>query len=125
VEAFQNTELKGDATEAAMFLAQKVKGQRGQTRQLLAKAGIQPVKLEILKAEFGAGSKQRDVTAVIRKQAGDLPLIALPASTYNNSFGGDPLPGQVKRLRIQYQINGIAGESSFAEDAVILLPMPK
>ena len=125
VAAVENPELKNDAAQAAMFIAQKVRGNREQAHQLLAKAGIKPVKLEILKAEYGAGSTQKDVTAVIRKQARDLPLITLPSSTYNNSFGGDPVPGQVKRLSIQYRINGKASESSFAEDAVILLPMPK
>jgi hypothetical protein len=39
--------------------------------------------------------------------------------------GGDPLPGSVKRLKIQYRIKGKVGEASFAENALILLPMPK
>jgi len=43
----------------------------------------------------------------------------------NASFGGDPLPGRVKQLKIQFKINGKAGEASFAENALIILPMPK
>ncbi len=64
-------------------------------------------------AEYGAGSTQKDVTEVLRKQAGDLPLITLASSSYNASFGGDPVPGSVKQLKIQYRINGKTGEASF------------
>ena len=43
----------------------------------------------------------------------------------NSSFGGDPAPNAVKQLKIQYKINGKAGEATFAENALIVLPMPK
>ena len=82
-------------------------------------------RMAAVKAEYGAGSTQLDVTAVLRKQAGDLPLITLASTSYNTSFGRDPIPGSVKRLRIQYRINGKAGEVSFAENALIILPLPK
>ncbi len=52
-------------------------------------------------------------------------MITLVSTSYNVSFGGDPLPGTAKQLKIQYQINGKAGEASFAEDTLIILPMPK
>ena len=83
------------------------------------------MKLEIVKAEYGVGATQRDGTAVLRKQAGDLPLITLESASYNASFGGDPLPGGAKQLKIQCRISGKAGEASFAENALIILPMPK
>ena len=83
------------------------------------------MKLEIVKAEYGVGTTQQDVTAVLRKQAGDLPLITLASANYNASFGGDPLPGSAKQLKVQYRINGKAGEASLAEDAHIIFPMPK
>ncbi len=37
---------------------------------------------------------------------------------------GDPLPGVVKQLKIQYRINDKPGEASFAENATIMLPTP-
>jgi hypothetical protein len=54
-----------------------------------------------------------------------LRLITLPATSYNNSFGRDPSPGRVKKLKIQYRINGKPGTASFDENALILLPLPK
>lgn len=116
--------LKDAATAATLVIAQKLGGKGVDVQKLLAGAGLDPVKLEIVKAEYGAGAKRKDVTALVRKQAGNLPLITLAASSYNASFGGDPAPGTVKQLKIQYRINGKAGEASFAENALIILPMP-
>jgi HEAT repeat protein len=125
VNAMQVPELKEEATQATLVIAQKVGGKGVDVSQLLSKAGLDKVKLEIIKAEYGAGSTLKDVTAVLKKQAGDLPLIALPSASYNASFGGDPLPGSVKRLKIEYRINGKTGVASFAENALIILPVPK
>ncbi len=61
---------------------------------------------------------------MIQKYAGDLPLITLPAPSYNASLGGDPLPGYRKELRIQYRMNGKEGDVSFAENELIVLPQP-
>ncbi len=94
-------------------------------RELLNQIGMDPVKVEIVKAEYGAGSKQKDVTEALQKQVRDLPLITLPSPSYSASFGGDPVPGTAKQLKVQYRINGKAGEASFPEDAVVMLPMPK
>ncbi len=125
IKAMQDSELKDEATETVLVIAQKLQGKGANVSKLLSSAGLNKVKLEIVKAEYGAGATQKDVTAVIRKQAGDLPLITLASSSYNASFGGDPLPGRVKQLKIQYRINGKAGEASFAENALIILPIPK
>ena len=125
IKLMQIPELKNDATQATLVIAQKLGGKGDEVKELLSKAGIDKVKLEIVKAEYGAGANQRDVTAVLQKQAGDLPLITLASAGYNANFGGDPLPGSVKQLKIQYKINGKAGEASFAEDALIVLPTPK
>jgi len=116
--------LKGDATRATLVIAQKLSGKVDVSEQL-SKAGLDKVKLEIIKAEYGAGSTQKDVTAILRKQVGDLPLITLASSSYNTSFGGDPASGSVKQLKVQYRINGKAGEATFAENDLIILPMPK
>ena len=93
--------------------------------ELLAKGGLGKVKLEIVKAEYGAGATQKDVTGVLQKQAAEVQLVSLPMATYNESFGGDPAPGVVKQLRVQYKINGKDGSATFAENALIVLPMPK
>ena len=116
--------LKEDATQATLVIAQKLSGKVDVSEQL-AQAGLDKVKLEIIKAEYGSGSTQKDVTAVLRKQVGDLPLITLASASYNANFGGDPVPGSVKQLKVQYRINGKAGEATFAENALIILPMPK
>lgn len=123
INAMKIPGLKEEATQATLVIAQKLSGKVDVSEQL-SRAGFDKVKLEIVKAEYGGGSTQKDVTAVLRKHAGDLPLIALPSASYNTSFGGDPLPGSVKKLRVQYRINGEAGEVSFAENALIILPMP-
>lgn len=118
-------EVKDEATQVALFIGQKVGGKSPEARAILSKIGMSKVKLEIIKAEYGAGGTQKDVTELIQKQATDLPLINLPAAGYNASFGGDPAPGTVKQLKVQYKMNGKPGEASFAEDALIILPMPK
>ena len=125
INAMKIPGLKSDATAAALVIAQKVGGNGVDVSKLLSGVGLEKVKLEIVKAEYGAGAKQKDVTAVLRKQGGDLPLITLAAASYNASFGGDPAPGVVKKLKIQYRINGKTAEASFAENALIILPMPK
>jgi HEAT repeat protein len=125
IQAMSKPEINDDASAAALFIAQKVGTQNAEVAPLLAKAGFEKVKLEIVKAEYGAGSTQRDVTEVLRKQVGDLPVLTLPAGTYNTSFGGDPVPGSPKQLKIQYRLNGKAGEAIFAENEVIVLPAPK
>ena len=91
---------------------------------MAAKLGLPKVQVEILRATYGAGAAQRDVTTPLKKLVGSVPLIPLQAAGYNASFGGDPAPGQSKRLTIQYRMEGKQGEASFAEDAPILLPMP-
>jgi hypothetical protein len=52
-------------------------------------------------------------------------VIVMSDSSYNSSFGGDPASGVVKQLKIQYRINGKAGEVSLPENATIVLPPPK
>ncbi|HEV3006972.1 MAG TPA: HEAT repeat domain-containing protein [Pirellulales bacterium] len=125
VKAAQVPELKDDGARVVMAIAQKLDGKSAEVRDVLAKIGLESVKLEIVKAEYGAGTNQKDVTETLRRHVGELPLISLPSPNYNASFGGDPVPGIVKQLKVQYRINGKAGEASFPEDAIILLPLPK
>lgn len=125
VEAGKNPALKDDAAATAMVIAQRIGGNSTDVKTLLAQVGQKPVKVEILKAQYGAGTMQKEVTAAIKQRVGDFPLIILPSPSYNASFGGDPVPGIVKQLKIQYKIDGKAGEATFAENAPILLPTPK
>ncbi len=125
IKLMKTPELKEDATQATLVIAQKLGTKGVDVKDLLSKAGFEKMKVEIVKAEYGSGATQKDVTAIIKKQAGDLPLITLTSPSYNTNFGGDPAPSTVKQLKIQYKINGKAGEASFAEDALIVLPMPK
>ena len=118
-------ELNEDATQTTLLVAQKLGTKGINVSEQLSKAGFEKVKVEIVKAEYGSGATQKDVTAIVRKQVTDLPLITLAADGYNSSFGGDPAPNTVKQLKIQYKINGKAGEATFAENALIVLPMPK
>ena len=124
MNAMKTPGLKADATAAALVIAQKVGGKGVDVSRLLSGVGLDKVKLEIVKAEYGAGANQRDVTSVLQKRGSDLPLITLASASYNASFGGDPAPGVAKKLKVKYRINGKAGEASFAEDALIILPMP-
>ena len=124
VETGKVPSLAEPAKATALVIAQAIGGS-ADVRELLVQAGQEPVKVEILKAQYGAGTKFKDVTETVRKRAGSLPLIVLPSSSYNSSFGGDPAPGIVKELKIQYRINGKPGEASFRENATIMLPIPK
>lgn len=121
----EKPDLKDEASQASMAIAQKLTGKAAEVREILSKAVLEKVKLEIVKAEYGAGTTQKDVTELIQKQAADLQFVSLPAEGYNEAFGGDPAPDTKKQLKIQYKINGKSGEATFAENAVIILPMPK
>lgn len=125
IAAMQIAELKEDAAATTMSIAQSLAAKGVNVKAQLAKAGIEQVKIEIVKAEYGAESGKKDVTGILQKQAKDLPLITLPETTYNKSFGGDPAPGSDKKLKVQYKLNGKPGEATFAEGALILLPTPK
>lgn len=125
VKATEVPALKQEATRVAMAIAQKVGGESADARELLGRIGLEPMKVEIIKAEYGAGTQQKDVTQALQRHVRGLPLIALPSKNYNESFGGDPVPNTPKQLKIRYKVNGKDAEASFAENAVIMLPMPK
>jgi hypothetical protein len=125
VEAGKDPKYKDRSRRAALVIARKLDGKSSGVAELLSQVGIKPVAVEIIKAEYGAGNRQRDVTDVLRKQVRNLPYISLPAANYNASFGGDPAPNRVKQLKIQYKLDGRTGEATFAENAAIELPAPK
>ncbi len=121
----QKPDLKDEATAVALAIASKVGADSPATRELLSQLGMDKVQLEILKAEYGAGSTWRDVTEILRQSAGDSPFIALDSESYNASFGGDPASGIPKELRIDYRMNGKPGSATFSENASIFLPPPR
>jgi HEAT repeat protein len=125
VNLIQVPELKDDATQAALTIASKLDSKGVEVGEQLAKAGLGKVKLEITKAEYGSAELRIDVTEKMKKQAGDTQLVKLPSANYNESFGGDPAPGSVKQLKVQYKINGKPAEATFGENALIILPLPK
>ena len=123
-EMAENPALKEQAMLVVMGIASKGID-RGELGRALAQAGQKPVQLEIVKAVYGAGDKVKDVTETLRKYAKNYRIIFLPDSNYNKSFGGDPASGVVKKLDVQYRINGKDGQATFGENATIVLPMPK
>ena len=125
IKAREQPALKKDADQAILKIAQKLAGKSPEADKLLAAAGIELPRVQIIKAEYGAGATLKDVTEILQARTNVTPQIALPSPMYNESFGGDPAPNVVKQLRIQYRINGKAGEATFAENAPIDLPMPK
>ena len=124
MEAAKVPALKEQALLVVMGMASKGIN-RAELGKALAQAGHTPVKLEIVKAEYGAGKKVKDVTATLRKYAKNYRIIFLPNTSYNESFGGDPAQGIVKELKIQYRIDGKEGDVTLRENAMIVLPMPK
>jgi hypothetical protein len=124
IGATQTPALKDDAGRTAQIVTQKIMGKSPEARDMLAKIGLEPMKLEIIKAEYGAGAKQKDVTETLRKHSNEI-AVKLPSGNYNDAFGGDPAPNTPKQLKVQYRLAGKAGEATFPENAPIALPMPK
>jgi HEAT repeat protein len=125
LEAAKVPELKDEAALVAMGISRARGGDTKELRKVLAQAGHQTVDLEIVRAEYGEGRQIKNVTASLRKYAGKYRVIFLPSPSYNEAFGGDPAPNRVKRLKVNYRINGQPGEISLNEDATVVLPMPK
>ena len=123
MDAAEDPALKDQALLIVMGMASQGIN-RAELGRALAQAGQKPVELEIVKAEYGAGDKVKDVTAELRKYAKSYRIIFLPSTSYNETFG-DPINGTPKQLKIQYKINGKPGNVSLSENATIILPMPK
>lgn len=124
-KAAQTAALRDDASRVTLAIAKKIGVDEAKMKELLASLNVEPVKVDIVKAEYGSDKSQKDVTETLKKCVDGLPLIMLSSKRYNDSFGGDPAPGTPKILKVQYTINGKAGDASFPEDSLIVLPMPK
>ena len=123
-ELVKTPSLKFDAYRSIVTIVQKVGADSPQVQPVLAEAGLRQAKIEILKAEYGAKERTKDVTALVRSCAHGFPMIPLMKASYNEAFGGDPAPGVMKELKIEYRLNDKAGKAAFAENAAILLPTP-
>ncbi len=125
VESHEFPGLEDDARRASLLIVRKLGDKQPELREMLAQIGIKPVKVEITKAEYGAGATERDVTKALQKEVCEYPIIMLRLPRYRDNFGGDPVPGTPKQLVVHYRIDGKPGEATFPEDAIIVLPMPK
>ncbi|MCC6507959.1 MAG: HEAT repeat domain-containing protein, partial [Pirellulaceae bacterium] len=77
VEAKPLPAASEDFKRAVMMIAAKLPDS-DEVKSRLAKVGHKPVKVEIVKAEYGSSDTKRDVSDVLRKQVRDLPVIPLP-----------------------------------------------
>ena len=125
IDASKVPELKNEALAVAMVIADRAGGQSAEIQKMLREMGQGTVKIEIIKAEYGEGANFKDVTTILRKHVHDFPVLVLPSPSYSGAFGGDPAPGVVKQLKVQYRMADKPGEVSFRENATIVLPVPK
>ena len=125
IETAKIPALKDEATGISLAIAQRIGGVSEQVHKIMSQVAHGSMKIEILKAEYGAEGKFVDVTGILKQVVHDFPVITLPVDDYNSAFGGDPASGVVKQLKIRYRMNGKPGQMSFPENATIVLPMPK
>lgn len=123
VELGQSESLKNEAQAVGMSIARELEP-TPEVEKMLAELDIQEVKVEIVRAMYGAEGESVDVTERLRKQVGKLPIIRLANPSYNSNFGGDPAPGKPKSLTIEYRIDGRAGSSEFKENDPIVFVIP-
>ncbi len=123
-KAGADDELKPESRIAAAAIVKKLPEESAEAYALAKGLGLEKVSLEIVKATYGSGDRQKDVTDVVRKNAGSLPLIYIAGNGFNAVFGGDPAPSAVKHLVIQYTIDGQPGEAMIEENGTIVLATP-
>ncbi|HVX86502.1 MAG TPA: hypothetical protein VH253_17100 [Phycisphaerae bacterium] len=87
----------------------------GGNRTIAAPSG----RLTIVKATYGAGDKQLDVTDQLAKRVANGKLAVLAG---NGIFGQDPAPNQTKELVVVYQADGKLDIAHFAENSQAVLP---
>ena len=110
INALANPELKDDANSAILVMVLKLGDKYTEVRDLLSKVELNKASVEIVKAEYGAGSNQKDVTEIVKKHLNGTPLILLSSGKSVEAFGGDPVPGTAKQVKIEYKLNDLPGE---------------
>ncbi len=81
--------------------------------------GRSATELRVLRASWGAGGQQRDVTSQLNQQ---VQGNRLNVAVNDGSMGGDPAPGAEKRLRVVYMFRGLRYETNVPEGGVLALP---
>ncbi|TWT84183.1 HEAT repeat protein [Planctomycetes bacterium CA13] len=122
IEVSKTPTMEQEATQVAMVVAKQLTASE-EAMTLLKELHYEPIDVKIIEATYGAGELQKDVTKAVRNAVGDIPYVALPNSSFNQSFGGDPAPGEKKLLKIKYQLDGKEGEAVFRENTSVVLPM--
>ena len=87
---------------------------------LLSSFSFGQANLQIIRATYGDGDTVRDVTAAVQAKVQN--NAALRVQAMPDSLGGDPVPGALKTLWVQYNFNGQTGEISAQDGAWIVLP---
>lgn len=75
--------------------------------------------LQILQASWGAGERRTDVTSRLASQVQGRKL---EVRVTRDSMGGDPAPGEVKRLRVVYLWQGLRYQTNVPEGGQLSLP---
>jgi len=102
-------------------LYEKVKAEAAKAR-LEKLEGVKCDSIEIVKATYGAQDSWIDVTKQVQSKVTHYRLIEL--GPFNN-LAGDPINGVVKKMKIEYKIDGKAGTIEIPENSSeIILPRP-
>ncbi len=90
-------------------------------RGLFGGGNARPVRgaLEIVKAEYGEGTRWRDVTAILSQQ---ISGNSVKLDVNNTTMGGDPAPAVRKSLRVDYSYQDLRRTVTLAENSQLILP---
>jgi len=90
-------------------------------RGLFGGGNSRPVRgaLEIVKAEYGEGTRWRDVTALLSQQ---ISGNSVKLEVNNTTMGGDPAPAVRKSLRVDYSYQDQRRAVTVAENSQLILP---
>ncbi len=90
-------------------------------RGLFGGGNARPVRgaLEIVKAEYGEGSRWRDVTSLLSQQ---ISGNSVKLDVNNMTMGGDPAPAVRKSLRVDYSYQDQRRSVTVAENTQLVLP---
>lgn len=140
VEYAKEREFREDAFTAAVAVGKKLQGRQPKAAEIMrniitastnekTKTEAQSVRdrlsgidegVVIVKATYGAGEQQADVTEKVRQLSGGSTILDI--GMYNSAFG-DPASNVVKKLVITYRIkDGAEKTVEFAENASAVLP---
>lgn len=75
--------------------------------------------LRIVSARYGDGFRTTDVTQFLNN---NISNNSLRVQVNMGSMGGDPAPGVVKTLQVQYELNGVRGSTSVRDGEMLQLP---